>query len=251
MDESERLGTARGGWAWDVKFGDFDNSGTAEIVQATGFIRGKRDRWPELQEFAMSNDTIIRRPEVWPRFADGDDVSGHEPNAFFVRSSDGRFYDLAKLVGLGRSQVSRGIAIADLEGDGLLDLFFANQWEDSRLYRNRSKDSGSFLGLDLVLPLDEGTRTAVLDGRISHLVDGRAAVGAQVLVKAQGSVQRALVDGGNGHSGRRDPSVHVGLGRARDAGVEIKYRDQHGVVRLLKLLLRPGWHTIVLGEEGE
>lgn len=72
----ESLGLARSGWSWDVRFGDFDNDGFSEVVQANGFARGSVDRWPELQELAMGNDLMLRDPAHWPRFAAGDDLSG-------------------------------------------------------------------------------------------------------------------------------------------------------------------------------
>src|SRR5262249_42268626 len=52
-DESGVRGTWTGGWAWDVKFADLDNSGQPQILQAVGFLKGRHSRWPELQELAM------------------------------------------------------------------------------------------------------------------------------------------------------------------------------------------------------
>ncbi|MGH3992107.1 MAG: FG-GAP repeat domain-containing protein, partial [Pseudonocardiaceae bacterium] len=84
-DRSAPLGLARSGWAWDVKLGDFDNDGTAEIVQAMGFLRGEVNRWPELHELTMANDELLRHPWAWPRFGAGDDLSGRQRTAFFVQ----------------------------------------------------------------------------------------------------------------------------------------------------------------------
>src|SRR5207248_966939 len=52
VDRSEELGLSRSDWAWDVKLGDFADDGELEVVQATGFVRGTHNRWPELQELA-------------------------------------------------------------------------------------------------------------------------------------------------------------------------------------------------------
>jgi enediyne biosynthesis protein E4 len=252
-DESEKLGTSRGGWGWDAKFGDFDNSGQLEIVQATGFLRGRTNRWPELQELAMGNDSLLRRPAVWPRFADGDGLSGDQPNLFYVAATDGRFHDLAAEVGLGQPQITRGIATADIDGDGRLDLVFANQWEPSTLYRNRCNPCGSFLGLDLLIPVDPSAEgpTKVLEGRHSHLLPGRSAVGTSVVVHTRTAVQRSFVDGGGGHSGQRGPGVHFGLGNEQKARASIAYRDAGGVARRLDVDLSAGWHTLLLGTDGE
>ena len=57
------------------------------------------------------------------------------------------------------------------------------------------------------------------------------------------------VDGGNGHSGKRSPDLHFGLGRA-GAGpfrVELRWRDPGGNVQEHTLSLPPGWHTVLLG----
>src|SRR5439155_1054648 len=48
QERSESLGLARSGWSWDVRFGDFDNRGDQQILQATGFLKGATNRWPEL-----------------------------------------------------------------------------------------------------------------------------------------------------------------------------------------------------------
>jgi len=78
---SEKLGLSRSGWGWDTKLEDMDNDGGLEGLQATGFLKGKTDRWPELQSLGTGNDQMMDDPRHWPRFKPGDDVSGHEPNA--------------------------------------------------------------------------------------------------------------------------------------------------------------------------
>ena len=49
--------------------------------------------------------------------------------------------------------VTRGIALADVDGDGRLDFAVANQWEPSFLFRNTAPNPGAFLGLHLRLPV--------------------------------------------------------------------------------------------------
>jgi len=235
-DLSDALGVARSSWGWDTRFGDFDNDGFPEALQATGFAKGDADRWPELQELATANDELLRLAGFWPRLKAGDDLSGHHANPFYVRAEDGRFYDIAAELGMGAPQVSRGIATADVDGDGDLDFAVANQWEPSVFYRNDGASDDAFLGLRLVHPAgDERVRPAV--GAAARLVrgDGRVLVGQ--------------VDGGNGHSGVRSPELHFGLGdqpASQRVRVEIRYRDRKGRAGSLELELEPGWHTIVL-----
>jgi hypothetical protein len=39
------------------------------VLQATGFVRGSVNRWPELQELATANDGLLAHVAAWPRFA--------------------------------------------------------------------------------------------------------------------------------------------------------------------------------------
>jgi hypothetical protein len=236
-DRGEDLGLSRSGWGWDARFADFDGDGVPEAVQAVGFLRGETNRWPELHEVALGNDNHMIDLRAWHRFQPGDDLSGHLHDPFFVRASDGRYYDLAPEIGLGQEHVSRGIALADVDGDGDLDFAVANQWETSWFFRNDSPRRSSSLVLDLRLSNANGS--------------SRPAVGAEVTVRRpDGRTMVAQVDGGSGHSGKRAPEVFFGLGRTPpDAllAVDVRWRDGSGRVRQQQFHLKPGDHTLVLG----
>ncbi|HEY0737486.1 MAG TPA: VCBS repeat-containing protein [Herpetosiphonaceae bacterium] len=103
-DQSEALGLSRSGWGWEAKLDDFDNDGTLEAIQATGFLKGTINRWPELHELAMSNDTLLEHTRHWPEFQAGDDLSGNQHDPFFVRAVDGRYYDLAQEIGASHDE---------------------------------------------------------------------------------------------------------------------------------------------------
>ena len=72
-----------------------------------------------------------------------------------------------------------------------------------------------------------------------HLPDGRRLV--------------AQVDGGNGHSGKRSPDLHFGLGRVGTTPlrVDVRWRDSQGTVGQHTLSLPPGWHTVMLDTVGD
>jgi len=252
-DHSEALGLSRGGWTWDAKFADFDNSGTLDVIQAAGFVRGTANRWPELHELAMGNDALLHQPNSWLRVRQGDDVSGHQHNPFFVRATDGRYYDISHEIGLDENHVTRGIAIADVDGDGRLDFAIANQWETSLFYHNASPRPGAYLCLHLLLPVqgEPPSEFRIQSGPPTSAPPGRPAIGATVTVNLpDGKHVMAQVDGGNGHSGRRSPELHFGLGQvAADArlSVAIRWRDVAGQVHSRTVELSPGCHTILLG----
>lgn len=252
VDYSEALGLSRSNWGWESRLADFNNDGVLEAIQATGFVKGDVDRWPELHELAMGNDTLLRFPLAWPQFQPGDDLSGDSHLFFFVQAGDGRFYDLSAEVGIGALQVTRGIATADVDGNGTLDFAVANQWDTSYFYRNECPACGAFLGLHLLLPSAANTTRLVRPGHPGADTSGYPAIGTAVQVELPtGEIRIAQVDGGNGHSGKRSPEIHLGLGDLAAAAplqVTISWRNAQGVNQQDTLTLTPGWYTIVLGQ---
>jgi len=251
VDQSESLGVSRSGWGWDAKIADFNNDGVPEIVQATGFVKGETDRWPELHEVAMGNDQLLSSPGSWPHLQQGVDLSGHQSNAFFVRARDGRFHDLAQDVGLGELSVTRGVATADVDGDGQLDVAIANQWEPSAFFRNTAERSGSFLGLHLQRSLTSpGPSVNIQPGHPQPASSGSPAIGATATVHLpDGRQLTGQVDGGNGHSGKRSPDLLFGLGalpQTTTIRVDLAWRAATGQIHRQTITVQPGWHTVLL-----
>jgi hypothetical protein len=239
-DESGARGTWTGGWGWDVKFADLDNSGRPQILQAVGFLKGEHNRWPELQELAMSNDEDLKFPLAWPRFGPDADLSGTDRHDhLYVADATGRYHDVWRLVGLDRGSISRGIAVADAFGDGRLCVAVARQWMPSLFLRNVSASTGHWLTLDLRVPgTVAGTRAAIGATARVALPDGRIVAGQ--------------IDGGSGHSGKRPPEIHLGLGKQHlgaDVQVEIAWRDATGTHKKTITLAVDRRHRIVLGPD--
>jgi len=255
VNNSESLGLSRTGWAWDAKLDDFDNDGRLEALQATGFIRGTNSNWPEIQELGTANDVLISSVGSWPKIQYGADLAGHNHNPFFVQVGN-HFVDIAKQIGFGEDYVSRGIAIADVDLDGRLDMIVSNMWGPASYYHNESARSGAFLSLHLLLPIDDSDSniTMVREGPPTGDMKGRSAVGAVVSVTLpSGRVLTRQVDGGNGHSGKRSPDLHFGLGEVsgRPVQVKIDWRDRFGRVQHKVLRVNAGWYTVLLGSNSE
>ncbi|RNL68305.1 CRTAC1 family protein [Streptomyces sp. I6] len=234
-DRSTDLKLAWSGWGWDVKMGDFDNNGDLEITQALGFVKGKNNRWPQLQELATANDALVPNPVWWPNVKQGDDIAGSQRMRFFAKDpGTGEYHNLSVALGIGEPVPTRGLATGDVDGDGRLDLAVARQWGEPVFLHNVADTTGSHLGLKLTHP------------------DGAPAVGAEVRVQLPDGTKRVTrIDGGGGHSGKRSTDVHIGLGKdVRDSvPAVITWRDRTGEVHEQKLKLTPGWHSLELGTE--
>ena len=251
-DLSEPLGMSRSDWSWDTKMADFNNDGVVEAMQATGFVKGRIDRWPELQELALGNDENLLHPVAWPKVQAGDGLSGNPHNPFYVRNKNGRYIDLAPELKLDQPFISRGFAVADVDGDGDLDFAVANQWEPSYLFRNDCPDCRAFLGLHLRFAVSPAT-TSSLNASAGHPTGlTRPAIGAVAKVELpDGRILVAEVDGGNGHSGRRSQDLHFGLGhlpKNQAVKVSLRWRDASGKLHDEQIKLTSGWHTVILAD---
>ncbi|HVK58901.1 MAG TPA: ASPIC/UnbV domain-containing protein, partial [Candidatus Kapabacteria bacterium] len=206
-----------------------------EAMQACGFIKGEINRWPELQALGTSNDQIVQNPRFWPSFKPGADLSGKDCNPFFVLGSDGRYHDITPALGLDQPMVTRGLAIADVDHDGRLDYVAANQWGPSFFFKNES------------LTGRKSVSNACLGLRLIH-TNGSPAIGATARITLpSGNRLISRSDGGGGHSGRRSPEIHFGIGQVTGSlAVQIDWRDLSGKTQRTSLQLSPGWHTIEL-----
>jgi enediyne biosynthesis protein E4 len=257
-DRAEDAGVAHSAWAWDARFQDFDNDGVLELVQATGLVKGTENRWPDLSQVGAANDTFVKYQANWPRFLEGSDVDGSYPNPFWALGSNGRYVDLSSALFPGLTPATRGIAIADVDGDGYPEMVYANFWEDSDYIKNLSTGN-RFLGLHLLLPVtasDSAAKppetTRVHDGHPTWR-EGTPAIGAFVEIETpDGRRQIRQVDGGNGHSGQRSPEVLFGLGRDNPTQIQVRiaWRDFQGTLHRDALSLTPGYHTVVLAAQG-
>lgn len=241
-DQSGPRGTWTTNWAWDIKFADLINSGRPALLQAIGFLRGPRSRWPELQELATGNDELLSLTSSWPQFTLGDDLSGRDHDRMMLPDLTGRFHDLWATLGLGGQTTSRGIAVGDVFGDCRLAVAVSRQWQPSLFLRNLSA-TGEAVEIDLrVRGQNGGTRPAIgAEARIT-LPDGR--------------IVTSLVDGGNGHGGKRAPWIHLGLGpvpvsQPLDVAFVWRDPDKRGAVQRQSLPLVPGRYRIILDDNPE
>jgi hypothetical protein len=132
-----------------------------------------------------------------------------QPNEVFANLGDGTFADLSAVSGADLLGSSRGVAFADYDHDGRMDMFVMNQGGKPRLYRNISDVSGLHW----------------LEVHLTGTSSNRDACGARLVLTVEGqSMVREVMCGSISLASGSDPTVHFGLGSvAGPVGLSIEW----------------------------
>jgi hypothetical protein len=122
-----------------------------------------------------------------------------EPNSLYRNTGGGHFRDVSNTVGpdFTRRTVSRGLALADFDGDGDVDVCITNNDGACNLFRN-----------------DGGNRRRWLQLRLRAARGDPFAVGARVTVEAGGRRQVREVRTGTSYASQHDLTLVFGLNDA-------------------------------------
>lgn len=156
-------------------FLDYDNDGALDLAIVNGHVLDD-------EKHMRPNGTFAQK------------------NLLFRNAGGGRFTDVSRGSGPGFAleKISRGLAVADVDNDGDLDLLVTNNGQAPDLLRN-----------------DGGNRNNAISVKLVGANGNRDAVGARLrlLIKGRDEVVRE-VKAGSGYLGQSDLRVHFGLNRA-------------------------------------
>jgi len=153
-------------------FFDYDNDGWLDLFVANGHV------YPEIEQVL---------PEVHYK----------QINSLFHNDRHGKFIDVTKSAGEGFTvpHIGRGVAFADFDNDGFMDLVVANNNDPPSLLHNSGGNGNHFVSFKLI-----GTKS------------NRDAIGARLKITAGGMSQIREVQSGGSYMSQHDLRAHFGLG---------------------------------------
>lgn len=200
-------GAEVGRWAWSSDAWDFDHDGWPDLYIANGYISG-----PDTSDLASffwrhvvgksPNDANPSLPyeQGWNAINEliRSDCSwaGYERNVFYWNNQNGTFSDISGIAGLDFPDDSRAFALADLDGDGRLEVVLKNRNAPQlRILLNAMPDIGRSIAFRL-----RGTKS------------NRDAIGAAVTVETGGLRQTKYLQAGSGFVSQHTKELSFGLG---------------------------------------
>jgi hypothetical protein len=172
--------------AWHAQFADVNHDGLTDLFVVKGNV------------------------STMPDFATLD------PNNLLLQQADGRFVEAGQQAGIASFKRGRGGMLADLNGDGLLDMLVINRWDKAQLWRNVGAGTA-----DKPLPMGHW-----LQLRLKQPGANRDAIGAWVEVDLGGRIVREELTVGGGHASGHLGWMHFGLGAA--TSVKLRVQWPHG-----------------------
>tara|TARA_R110001592_G_scaffold363281_1_gene683122 strand:- start:67657 stop:71004 length:3348 start_codon:yes stop_codon:yes gene_type:complete len=191
-DIAKFTGLSATDWSWASLFADFDNDGWKDVYVTNGVRRDINNsdyfRGDEVKNFDSENAlklTLEIPSEKIDNFA-------------FKNNGNLTFTDVSKAWGINFNGFSNGVAYADLDNDGDLDLVVNNLDEESALYENTASDQNLNNYLRIKFKGPEGN------------VFG---IGCKIWIEDGSQMQFQEMSITRGFQSSVEPVVHFGVGK--------------------------------------
>lgn len=211
-------GVAYTDWSWGALFGDYNNSGYKDILITNGYPKAVNnyDYLVNMYDTGMfgTEEEILDRKEAILERLEGIETE----NFFFKNNANLRFKNVSEEWGFKEKTYSYGVAHADLNNNGSLDVVINNINAPASVYKNNAGKlySNNYIMVELI-----GNET------------NRRGIGAEVTVTSSGQKQHVYHTTWRGYQSTVDNRIHFGLGEAsRIDSLEVIWPD--GRYQLIK-----------------
>ncbi len=179
------------GTFWEVSYPAGVQRPTHDVLSfGGGFFDYDNDGWLDL---------FIANGHVYPEIEDVDPHTRFKQlNSLLHNQGNGKFTEVGSLAGEGFTTpyVGRGVAFADFDNDGFVDLVVGNNGDPPLLLHNGGNNGNHFANFKLL-----GTKS------------NRDAMGARVRITAGGVSQIREISGGGSYISQSDLRANFGLGK--------------------------------------
>jgi enediyne biosynthesis protein E4 len=145
-DVTDKTGVAGSGWSSSAAWVDLDNDGLLDLVVLRYLQWDFDDVW------------CGERKEGYRAYCHPDMFQAIAPLVFH-NDGNGHFTEISQKIGIAKPGKGLGIAIADYDHDGKIDLFVANDSMAEFLYHNRGNGTFEEVALPSQVAVDEDGRT--------------------------------------------------------------------------------------------
>jgi enediyne biosynthesis protein E4 len=143
-DVTEKAGVAAPGWATSAVWFDYDNDGRLDLFVCR-FV-----------DFSKDNNKFCGNPETGERYYCIPTIYDPMPSWLFHNNGDGTFTDVSRKSGIGVPLGKAwGVVATDIDNDGRMDLFVANDTTANFLFANRGTGRFDEVGLTAGVAYDE------------------------------------------------------------------------------------------------
>ncbi len=202
-------GVEMGRWSWSADFWDFDHDGHQDLYVTNGYITAESRNdlasffWRQVVAKSPEDKTpssayelgwnaineLIRSDSSW---------NAYERNVLFANHGDGLFSEVSGLLGLDALEDSRSFGLADIDGDGRLEVILKSRNAPQlRIFHNAMLVTGHAISFRL-----RGTRS------------NQDAIGAAVTVASGSLRQTKYLQAGTGFLAQHTKELFFGLGGA-------------------------------------
>lgn len=186
-------------WSWGVLFADLDNDGNKDIIVSNGMPRSLNNLdyiMYDRPNFYKADDEEFKRRflvemERLPEVKVG--------NKAYKNTGNFNFKDVSDIWNFDTPSLSYGIAYADLDNDGDLEIVISNTNDVAHVYENRAVQNGNNFLRVKVEGSDENIKS----------------FGAKVVLYGQGKLQMQEISPFRGYQSTVENIAHFGLGSGK------------------------------------
>ena len=146
-------GIAETDWSWGPLLADFDNDGYRDLIITNGIPGDKTDK--DFVNYRDRLGNIVRQPTLLDSIPEV-----KIPNYMYKNNGDLSFEDVTGKWGLDEPSYSNGLAWADLDNDGDLEIIINNINQDAFVYENTAASENGEQNNWVKVRLNEGPGNA-------------------------------------------------------------------------------------------